>query len=108
MGMEMMWPGVSVAAIAAACNEEINTLKVPVISNISGRAGRVGHGLGIVVTELPSLNEENPTILEAGMIVTIAPGVATDYGTFHIEENIMVTANGPQVLSADHWELWTI
>ena len=48
MGMEMMWPGVSVAAIAAACNEEINTLKVPVISNISGRAGRVEHGLGMV------------------------------------------------------------
>ena len=108
MGVQMMRPGVGVAEIASRCNEAIKALNFPVTSDISGRAARVGHGLGMVVTELPSLNEEDPAILEAGMIVTIEPGVATDYGTFHIEENVLVTASGPQVLSAEHWELWTI
>ena len=109
MGIKMMQPGVPVAEIAAYCNEAIRALRCPVTSDISGRAGRVGHGLGMVVTELPSISEEDPTTLEAGMIVTIEPGVAADYGTFHIEENVLVTADGPQVLTAAaDWELWPI
>ncbi|MCZ6675747.1 MAG: Xaa-Pro peptidase family protein [Candidatus Poribacteria bacterium] len=107
-GVAMMRPGVPVAEIAAHCNEAIRALKFPVTSDISGRAARVGHGLGMVVTELPSLSEEDPTVLEAGMIVTIEPGVATDDGTFHMEENVLITADGPQVLTTAQWELWTI
>jgi len=66
------------------------------------------HGIGLVVTELPSLSEEDPTVLAADMVVTIEPGVATEYGTFHIEENVLVTDDGPRVLTLAPWELWTI
>ena len=107
-GIAMMRPGVPVAEIAAYCNEAIRALKFPITSNISGLAARVGHGLGMVVTELPSLNEEDSTLLEAGMIVTIEPGVATEYGTFHIEENVLVTTDGPRILTSAQRELWTI
>jgi Xaa-Pro aminopeptidase len=68
-------------------------------------AARVGHGLGLLVNELPSLNETDQTVLEAGMVVTIEPGVATSFGTFHIEQNVLVTIDGHQVLSKKGWEL---
>ena len=107
-GIAMMRPGVPVAEIAAYCNEAIRALKFPITSDISGLAARVGHGIGLVVTELPSISEDDETNLEAGMIVTLEPGVATAYGTFHIEENVLVTADGPRILTSPHWELWTL
>ncbi len=108
MGIEMMRPGTPVAEIAARCNEAVRALELPITSNISELAARVGHGLGMVVTELPSLSETDDTQLASGMIVTIEPGVATDYGTFHVEENVLITETGPRVLSEGHWQLWTI
>jgi Xaa-Pro dipeptidase len=71
-------------------------------------AARVGHGLGRTPTELPSLSEDDPTILVEGMIMTVEPGVATEFGTFHIEENVLITRDGPQLLTDGHWQLWTI
>lgn len=107
-GINMMQPGVPVAEIAGYCNEAINQSGLPITSNISGLAARVGHGLGMVITEMPGLMEEDATLLQPGMIVTIEPGVATNYGTFHIEENVLITKEGPRVLTDGHWQLWTI
>lgn len=45
-------------------------------SAISGVRSRVGRGIRLVVTELPSLKEEGSTVLASDMIVTIQPGVA--------------------------------
>jgi Xaa-Pro aminopeptidase len=108
MGVEMMRPGVPVAEIASRCNQAIKALGFSITSDISGLAGRVGHGIGLLVTELPSLSEEDQTVVEAGMVLTIEPGVATQYGTFHIEENVLVTHEGPRALSTAQRELWTI
>jgi Xaa-Pro aminopeptidase len=105
MGVDLVRPGVRVAEIAERCNEAVSALQLPVTSNISGLAARVGHGLGLAVTELPSLSFSDPTILEPGMVITIEPGVATHYGTFHIEQNVLVTAEGPQILSKMPWHL---
>jgi Xaa-Pro dipeptidase len=104
----LMQPGAAVADIAVFCNEAVRVLDIPITSNISGLAARVGHGLGTVVTEQPSLAEDDPTLLAPGMILTIEPGIATDYGTFHIEENVLITSNGPRVLTEGHWQLWAI
>jgi Xaa-Pro aminopeptidase len=108
MGVAMVQPGMPVAEIAARCNRAVEALDLPLTSNISALAGRVGHGLGRLITELPSLSEADETSLAPGMIVTIEPGVATHFGTFHVEENVLVTAEGPRLLSSPHWELWTI
>ncbi len=39
------------------------------------------------------------TLLEPGMVITIEPGVATDFGVFHVEQNVLVTETGHEVLS---------
>lgn len=106
--IKMLQPETPVAEVASYCNTAVADLKFPVTSNISGLASRVGHGLGMAVTELPSLSEGDSSELEAGMVVTIEPGVATQYGTFHIEENVVITDKGPQVLTEGHGQLWTI
>ena len=72
---------------------------------LSTLAGRIGHGLGLDVTELPHVAEHDPTVLEPGMVITVEPGVATAYGTFHVEENALVTEAGCEVLSRSPWEL---
>jgi Xaa-Pro dipeptidase len=107
-GVSMVCPGVRVAEIGRVCNSAVANLELPVSSDVSGLAARIGHGLGLVVTELPSLNEQDPTVLQPGMVVTIEPGFATRYGTFHVEQNVLVTPDGPRVLSSPTWELTPI
>jgi Xaa-Pro aminopeptidase len=104
VGIQMLRPGTPVAEVAARCNAAVAALAVPISSSISGLAGRVGHGLGLLVTELPSVSEADQTVLAPGMIITIEPGVATDFGTFHTEQNVLVTPSEPQVLSASDWK----
>ena len=99
MGVEMIRPGVRVAEIAVRCNAELDKLEFPVTSSVSGLAARVGHGVGLVTTEQPSLAEDDDTVLEAGMVVTMEPGVGTTYGIFHVEENALVTESGYEIIS---------
>lgn len=108
LGVEMIQPGVTTGEIARRCNEALGRLDFPITSSISDLAARVGHGLGLVTTELPHVAEDDTTVLEPGMILTIEPGVATEYGTFHVEENVLVTEQGYEILSASPRELATI
>jgi Xaa-Pro aminopeptidase len=62
--------------------------------------GRLGHGLGINLTEWPSLIPTDETVLEAGMVLTLEPGIETENGNMLVhEENIVVTENGAEFLS---------
>jgi Xaa-Pro dipeptidase len=65
----------------------------------SSRAGRIGHGLGMLVTEPPDVAEHVETTIEPGMVLTIEPGVIRDCGIFHAEENVVATERGPEILS---------
>ena len=62
--------------------------------------GRLGHGLGIQLTEWPSLIPADKTVLEAGMVLTLEPGLETRDGNMLVhEENIVITENGARWLS---------
>jgi Xaa-Pro aminopeptidase len=92
-------PGITTAALARFCNEQLAQLRFPITSDISGLASRCGHGVGLNLTEPPNLSEADHTVLEPGMVITIEPAVATEYGTFHVEEQVWVTPDGAEVLS---------
>lgn len=92
-------PGVPASDLARFCFAKLEQLSFPTTSLIARRASRIGHGVGLVTTEPPHLGEHDDTPLATGMIITIEPGVATPYGTFHIEENLLVTPEGSEVLS---------
>ncbi len=63
-------------------------------------AGRLGHGLGMQLTEWPSLIPDDHTVLEPGMVLTLEPGITLPSGqTLVHEENIVITATGAEYLS---------
>ncbi len=62
--------------------------------------GRMGHGLGIQLTEGPSVTPQDHTPLEPGMIVTLEPGMTFAPGKQMVhEENLLITDNGAEMLS---------
>ena len=63
-------------------------------------AGRLGHGLGMQLTEGLSLTEGDETVLEPGMVITLEPNVETAPGVLMVhEENIVIRAAGAERLS---------
>ena len=62
-------------------------------------AGRLGHGLGMSLTEWPSLIATDHTPLQAGMVLTLEPGIAVGGKILVHEENILITEGAPRFLS---------
>ncbi len=62
-------------------------------------AGRLGHGLGMQLTEWPSLMAGDRTVLEPGMVLTLEPGIAVPGGTLVHEENIVITTGASRFLT---------
>ena len=103
-GIARAAPGVPVSEIVQACNEEIKRRG----HDITFVAGRIGHGLGLNITEHPHVATYDLTVLEPGMVITVEPGIVEPYGVFHIEENLIITDRGSEVISSAGRELWTI
>jgi len=62
--------------------------------------GRMGHGLGIQLTEWPSITATDNTVLIPGMVMTLEPGMTYDQGKQMVhEENILITDSGATMLS---------
>ncbi len=92
---DMARPGVTAREIFVAMD------KVVTGSAGGSDAGRLGHGLGMQLTEPPSLIASDHTVLSAGMVLTLEPGVGTQDGRIMVhEENIVIRENGAEWLSA--------
>lgn len=64
------------------------------------------HALGIEVHEQPTLSHENNEKLEAGMVVTIEPGLhVKGLGGVRIEDTVLVKENGAERLSRSEIQL---
>jgi Xaa-Pro aminopeptidase len=98
-GVDLVRPGASTGEIARRCAQAIRRFPYPITSDIGYLAARIGHGIGITALEPPNVAEYEDTILEEGMVITIEPGVATDFGVFHVEQDVLVTQSGYEVLS---------
>jgi len=65
-----------------------------------------GHGLGLEIHEGPRLGRRDKTKLEPGMAITIEPGAyIRDFGGIRIEDTVLVTQNGCEVLTPTSKEL---
>lgn len=94
VAIEAARPGARAADLFAAMDD--------VLTGGAGgaEAGRYGHGLGMQLTEWPSLIAADRTVLEPGMVLTIEPGIELAPGRIMVhEENIVVTDGAARTLS---------
>ena len=65
-----------------------------------------GHGLGLEIHEPPRVGRRERATLAAGMVITIEPGAyIRGFGGIRIEDTVLVTENGCEVLTPTSKEL---
>jgi Xaa-Pro aminopeptidase len=68
-----------------------------------------GHGLGLEIHEPPRLGRSDKGRLESGMAITIEPGVYFEgFGGIRIEDTVIVTKKGCEILTPTSKDLWVI
>lgn len=68
-----------------------------------------GHGLGLEIHEPPRIGKKDKTVLKAGMVITIEPGAYIEgFGGVRIEDTVLVTKTGCEVLTPTPKELMVV
>jgi Xaa-Pro aminopeptidase len=94
--------GIASARPGTTCRELFQVMQAVIaeMDDQGGDVGRLGHGLGMQLTEWPSHAAFDETVIEENMVLTLEPSLA--YGDGHImvhEENIVIRANGAELLT---------
>jgi len=94
--------GIEAARPGNTCSDLFDAMST-VIAEMDANAGdigRLGHGLGMQLTEQPSLAAFDETVLAENMVLTIEPSLSYGNGLMMVhEENIVVGANGSTLLT---------
>ena len=94
-GLEAVRPGATTSDVFTAMNEVLKAN-----GSLGNDIGRMGHGLGTQVTEWPSHTADDNTVIEENMVLTLEPALIWEPGKAMVhEENLVVRANGPELLS---------
>jgi len=68
-----------------------------------------GHGLGLEIHEPPRLAKKEKARLQPGMVITIEPGIYdANWGGIRIEDTVLVTPSGCEILTPTSKDLLTL
>jgi Xaa-Pro aminopeptidase len=94
-GLEAAKPGNTCRDLFLAMSAVIGEL-----DSSGGDIGRLGHGLGMQLTEQPSHAAFDETVLQEGMVLTLEPSLSYGDGLMMVhEENIVIRADGAELLT---------
>jgi len=105
-GVQAVRPGAPLGSVAAACARVVEE------SGLSRHASMewVGHGLGMDLDEPPAIARHNDMGMREGMVLTVEPAFYDlpdgRIGSFGVEDVVLVTATGREVLSSFPTDLW--
>src|SRR6267143_1931793 len=97
--MALMKPGATADAVDRRAREAL-------AAEEHAYAHGLGHGIGLQVHERPYLSPTDHTALRTGMVITNEPGIyIPGWGGVRLEEMVLITDTGPEVLTSASWEI---
>lgn len=103
---EVLWrsteAGINAARSGNTCRDLFKAMSkvIAELDDSGGDIGRLGHGLGMQLTEQPSHAEFDTTVLTENMVLTLEPSLSYGNGLMMVhEENIVVGTNGGMLLT---------
>jgi len=94
--------GINAARVGTTCRQLFATMQAVIeeMDNQGGDVGRLGHGLGMQLTEWPSHAAFDDTVIEKNMVLTLEPSLSYGDGRIMVhEENIVVREQGAELLT---------
>ncbi len=94
--------GIAAARPGATCRDLFRAMSAVIaeMDDSGGDIGRLGHGLGMQLTEQPSHAAFDTTELKENMVLTLEPSLSYGDGLMMVhEENIVVTPEGGRLLT---------
>ena len=94
--------GIKTAIPGATTNDIFNAMNKIIQDNgaIGNNVGRLGHGLGLQLTEPPSHRFGDKTIIKENMVLTIEPAMEYAPGKMLVhEENIIIQKDGAELIT---------
>lgn len=102
--LEAVKPGIALKELDGIAREYIEGKGY---SNYFGHG--LGHGVGLEVHEKPTVSFRSEQIAEEGMVFTIEPGIyIPDWGGVRIEDTVVVTKDGLEILTGVPKELMVL
>lgn len=95
---EAVKPGVTPADIVERCRAEYRSRGLGPTLGLTSET-KIGHSIGLTLSEAPQLTGYDETTLEPGMVLCIEPAVLTDEEFFMSEQIVVVTDDGSEVVS---------
>jgi Xaa-Pro aminopeptidase len=94
--------GLAAAKPGSTCRDLFHAMSAVIaeMDKSDGDIGRMGHGLGMQLTEQPSHAAFDGTVLEVGMVLTLEPSLSYGGGLMMVhEENIVIRKGGAELLT---------
>jgi len=103
-------PGIRACDLTNICGSEYARLGLKPPPGLSGYGPnrKIGHGIGLQLSEAPQITTYDRTVLQPGMTFCIEPEIVTAGGPYVTEQVVAVTEDGYEIISKADDQLYEI